>query len=73
MAKKVAPKELQAVLSRVKLDGEMICDMVKNFKKYFGRGSAAGTSQSLIANAERRHRKFIPGQRATAEGFALLG
>jgi hypothetical protein len=72
MAKKVAPKELQVVLSRVKLDGEMICDMVKNFKKYFGRGSAAGTSASLKANAESRNRKFIPGQRAAAEGFALL-
>ncbi|MEQ1830545.1 MAG: hypothetical protein ABL921_31605 [Pirellula sp.] len=45
----------------------------EEFQEVFWSGSAAGTSQSLIANAESRNRRFIPGQRATAEGLALLG
>jgi len=40
--------------------------MVKNFKKYFGRGSAAGLSGSMKEHAASRDRHFIPGQRAVA-------
>ena len=64
MGKKVIPKDLQPVLRGMKLDGEMLCDMVKNFKKYFGRGSAAGMSGSMKQHAASRDRHFIPGQRA---------
>ena len=64
VGKKVAPKDLQQVLRGVQLDGEILCDMVKNFKKYFGRGSAAGLSGSMKEHAASRDRHFIPGQRA---------
>ena len=62
--KKVIPKDLQPVLRGMQLDGEILCDMVKNFKKYFGRGSAAGMSSSMKEHAASRNRHFIPGQRA---------
>ena len=64
VGKRVAPKELQPVLRGIQLDGEILCDMVKNFKKYFGRGSAAGMSTSMKEKAASRDRHFIPGQRA---------
>jgi hypothetical protein len=64
MGKKVIPKNLQPVLRGMQLDGEILCDMVKNFKKYFGRGSAAGMSGSMKEHAANHNRLFIPGQRA---------
>jgi len=64
MAKKVVPKGLAPTLRRMQLDGEVLCDMVKNFKKYFGRGSAAGMSESMKKHAASHDRHFIPGQRA---------
>jgi hypothetical protein len=66
VGKRVAPKELQQVLRGIQLDGEILCDMVKNFKKYFGRGSAAGMSASMTERARSSDRHFIPGQRAVA-------
>jgi len=66
MGKKVIPKNLQPVLRGMQLDGEMLCDMVKNFKKYFGRGSDAGMSGSMKEHAANHNRHFIPGQRAIA-------
>jgi len=66
MGRKIIPKNLQPVLRGMQLDGEILCDMVKNFKKYFGRGSAAGLSGSMKEHAASHNRLFIPGQRAIA-------
>lgn len=61
------PKDLQEVLAKSRIDGVMLCSMVRNFKRYFGRGSAVGLSKSLREHAESRNKKFIPGQRAISE------
>jgi len=64
------PKDLAPILNRLGIDGQMWCDLVWNFKKYFGRGSAAGSPNSLKASAEQRNRKFAPGQNAVTPCFA---
>lgn len=68
--KPVVPKELAPILKRIGIEGQMWCDLVWNFKKYFGRGSAAGSPDSLKESASRRNRKFAPGQNAAATCFA---
>jgi hypothetical protein len=50
----------------------MWCDLVWNFKKYFGRGSAAGSPKSLKESAQNRNRKFAPGQKLAATCFVRL-
>lgn len=52
------------MLGKIRVEVDTICDMVKNFKRYFGRGSAIGLTRSLCEYAERHGKKFIPGQRA---------
>ena len=64
------PKDLAPILARIGIDGQMWCDLVWNFKKYFGRGSAAGSPDSLKKSASQRNRKFAPGQSAASACFA---
>ena len=63
------PKDLQQILNRIGIDSKMWSDLVWNFKKYFGRGSAAGSPNSLKESASQRNRKFAPGQNAVAGCF----
>ena len=65
----IVPKDLQQILNRIGIDGKMWSDLVWNFKKYFGRGSAAGSPKSLKESAQQRNRKFAPGQNAVARCF----
>ena len=65
----IVPKDLQQILNRIGIDGKMWSDLVWNFKKYFGRGSAAGSPNSLKESALQRNRKFAPGQNAVAGCF----
>jgi len=65
----IVPKDLQQIFNRVGIDGKMWSDLVWNFKKYFGRGSAAGSPNSLKKSAAERNRKFAHGQNAVAECF----
>ena len=70
LEKTIIPKGLEPILQRIGIDGKMWCDLVWNFKKYFGRGSAVGSPNSLKESAQRRSRKFAPGQNAVAGCFA---
>jgi hypothetical protein len=63
------PKEMESIFQRVGIDGRMFCDLVWNFKKYFGRSSAAGSPKNLKETAERRHSTFTRGQRSAANCF----
>jgi REP element-mobilizing transposase RayT len=63
------PKDLEPILKRIGINGTMWCDLVWNFKKYFGRASAAGSPNSLKESASNRNRKFAPGQNAVAGCF----
>ena len=64
------PSDLDPILKRIGIDGRMWCDLVWNFKKYFGRGSAAGCPESMKKSAANRDRKFVRGQKASASCFA---
>ena len=63
------PKDLAPILLKIGIDGKMWCDLVWNFKKYFGRASAAGSPKSLKESAQNRNRKFSSGQKAVAGCF----
>lgn len=65
------PKDLAPILQKVGIDGKMWCDLVWNFRKYFGRSSAAGSPESLKKSASSRNRKFSLGQRAVAGCFVV--
>jgi len=60
------PSDLDPILKRIGIDGRMWCDLVWNFKKYFGRGSAAGSPKSMKESASQRNRKFARGQNAAS-------
>ena len=72
LEKPIIPKDLEPILQKVGIDGKMWCDLVWNFKKYFGRGSAAGTPKSLKESAKNRNRKFASGQSLSAICFVGL-
>ena len=72
LATPIVPRDLQQILNRVGIDGKMWSDLVWNFKKYFGRGSAAGSPNSLKESAGQRNRKFVHGQNAVAGCFVTL-
>jgi hypothetical protein len=69
LVKPIIPKDLEQILRKVGVDEKMWCDLVWNFKKYFGRGSAAGSPKSLRELAQKRNRKFAPGQNSSAACF----
>lgn len=60
------PSDLDPILKRIGIDGRMWCDLVWNFKKYFGRGSAVGSPASMKESASNRDRKFLRGQNAAS-------
>lgn len=60
------PKDLAPILARIGIEAQMWCELVWIFKKYFGRGSAAGSLESLKKSASQRNPKFVPGQNAAA-------
>jgi REP element-mobilizing transposase RayT len=66
----VVPSELQSLVSRIGIDGSMLAELVWRFKKYFGRGNAAGSPEGLKQAAAERARSFIPGQRSARACFA---
>ena len=65
------PSDLDPILKRIGIDGRMWVDLVWGFRKYFGRGGAAGSPKSLKESAAYRHRKFIRGQNAAAGCFVV--
>ncbi len=65
------PSDLDPILRRIGIDGRMWCDLVWNFKKYFGRGSAAGSPASMKESASQRNRNFARGQNAVAGCFVI--
>jgi REP element-mobilizing transposase RayT len=63
------PAGLLPILERLGIESEMWCDLVWNFKRYFGRSRAAGRPENLQSEAKRAHRSWIPGQRSASECF----
>lgn len=56
------PESMQTILGKLGIEASMWRDLVWNFKKYFGRGSGAGSPQSLAADAERLGKRWHRGQ-----------
>ena len=67
--KATIPNELEPILKRIGISGEMWSRLVWDYERYFGKGTAAGSLGSLQASAEKRGRKFTRGQRAAAACF----
>lgn len=63
------PARLKPVLRKMGIEGSMWRDLVWNFKKYFGRGSCAGSPDSLAEEANRQQRRWYKGQRQAAACF----
>jgi len=62
------PDNLQPILGRLGIDASMWCDLVWDFKKYFG-SSAVGSPQSVTEDAKERGRKWSRGQRSSSICF----
>jgi hypothetical protein len=62
------PSGLASILQRLGIESSMWCDLVWNFKKYFG--STAGRPESLRADAERGGRRWRRGQQLASTCFA---
>ena len=63
------PAGLASILDRLGIESSMWCDLVWNFKKYFGR--SAGRPSSLREDAERSGRQWCRGQQRASACFAL--
>ncbi|MEM7477947.1 MAG: hypothetical protein AAF483_23415 [Planctomycetota bacterium] len=66
---KVPPRLAEAV-AKLGIDLTMWCDLVWNFKRYFGRSSCAGSPDSMSAYADSHSRQWSRGQASVAECFS---
>jgi hypothetical protein len=48
----------------------MWCDLVWNYKKYFGTSRCSGRPQAMMADAKRINKAWSRGQRQAAACFA---
>jgi REP element-mobilizing transposase RayT len=63
------PAKLQSIFAKLGIDGSMWRDLVWDYKRYFGKSSCAGRSESMAAEAERQGKRFHHGQRRIRECF----
>lgn len=61
------PAQLRPILQRLGIEGSMWCELVWNFKRYFGR--CAGSPGSLQTTAATQNRHWHRGQRAAKSCF----
>jgi hypothetical protein len=64
------PEDYAPVLERVGIDAGMWCDLVWNFKKYFGKSRGAGSPDRMREMATSGGKKFQPGQKMARKCFA---
>lgn len=62
------PDGIASILQRIGIESSMWCDLVWNFKRYFGR--SAGRPSSLRDDAQRSGHRWCRGQRAASACFA---
>jgi hypothetical protein len=62
------PASVAPILQRLGINGSMWCDLVWNFRRYFG--NCAGSPASMREDAESHGRRWHRGQRAAQECFA---
>ncbi|MFN8742340.1 MAG: hypothetical protein ACK5YR_20610, partial [Pirellula sp.] len=59
-----------AILSKLGIADGMWCDLVWNFKKYFGRSRGAGSPDNMREDAVSHSLSFQPGQKMARECFS---
>jgi REP element-mobilizing transposase RayT len=64
------PEGYPPILARLGIVDEMWCDLVWNFKKYFGRSRGAGSPDRMRELAAGSEKKFQPGQKRARKCFA---
>ncbi|MFO0381009.1 MAG: hypothetical protein ACK506_04855, partial [Pirellula sp.] len=65
-----ATSSATAILSKLGIADGMWCDLVWNFKKYFGRSRGAGSPDHMREDAVSHSLSFQPGQKMARECFA---
>jgi hypothetical protein len=65
---KVSPSII-SILNNLGIENGMWCELVWNFKKYYGRSRGVGSPQTMIENAGVENLAFYPGQRTTRGCF----
>jgi hypothetical protein len=67
---KQVPDCMQPFFAGLGVDSSMWCDLVWNYKRYFGKSRCSGSPKSMIADAKRHNRRWSRGQRQAAACFA---
>ncbi len=67
------PAELAPILERLGIEGSMWCDLVWEYKKYFGKSSSAGASDRMKEHALANDRKFTPGNAKRRSALSDIG
>ena len=63
------PLHLNPILERLGIEGNMWCELVWNYSKYFGKSQAAGRPENLKTEALNRDVAWIRGQRICEKFF----
>lgn len=63
------PKSLAALLSSTGIEPALWKDLIWNWRRYFGRSTCAGRSESMKSHAEKQGRHHLAGQRQAARVF----
>ncbi|MEM7561402.1 MAG: hypothetical protein AAF394_19930, partial [Planctomycetota bacterium] len=66
-SRKEIPESLGKAVAKLGIDLKMWCDLVWNYRKYFG--SCAGSPKSLSNHAESKGHRWVQGQRSVSECF----
>jgi hypothetical protein len=64
------PDSMQHLLEGLGIDPSMWCDLVWNYKRYFGTSRCSGNPELMIADAKRHDKRWSRGQRQVAVCFA---
>lgn len=64
------PEDLKPLFAGLGVEPSMWCDLVWNYKKYFGTSRCSGSPGSMMADAKRNNRAWSRGQRQAAACFA---
>ncbi len=64
------PEELKSLFAGLGVEPSMWCDLVWNYKKYFGTSRCSGRPQAMMADAQRVNKAWSRGQRQAAACFA---
>jgi REP element-mobilizing transposase RayT len=66
LGKVVVPPEMEPILDRIGLNGNMMAHFVWDYKKYFGRSTCAGKPANMQQTATNNNRSYTHGQKKAA-------